>query len=253
MWSEVVALFREYMGTGLIVGWFLVSVIYLLFREKRKHVRIVFVYVPVLLLLFFFNPLFSELVYGFVGDEIYYRILWLLPMTVVIAYSAVCLYGQLEGKLRLLFAAVCVVLIAVSGNFIYSNPFFRPAQNRYHMPQTVVDICDAIEVEGREVMAVFPVELIQYVRQYSPVVCMPYGREQTVDRWNRWDDLYGLMEAQVVDVERLSELAKQRMCHYVILPEDRELKGRFEDYDYILFDVIGGYAIYRDTTVYIGL
>ena len=253
MWNEVISLFREYMGTGLLVGWFLLAVLYLLVKEKRKHIRIVFVYVPVILLLLYFNPLFAKIVYGFVGNEIYYRILWLVPMTVVIAYGAVHLYGNIKSKLRILFVAVCGVLIVISGSYIYSNPHFQKAENLYHMPQTVVDICDAIEVEGREVMALFPVEMLQYVRQYSPVVCMPYGREQIVDRWNYYNEMYMIMEAEVVDVERLAVLAKEWLCHYIILPEDQELKGSFYDYDYILFDTIGGYHIYQDTTVYIGL
>ena len=59
---------------------------------------------------------------------------------------------------------MCAVLVMLSGSFIYSNEFFNRAENLYHVPQSVVDICDAIEVEGREVMAVFPAELLQYVR-----------------------------------------------------------------------------------------
>lgn len=253
MWNEVIILFREYMGTGLIIGWFLLAVIYLLFREKRKHIKLLFVYVPIVLLLLFFNPLFAKIVYSFVGEEIYYRILWLIPITVVIAYSIVHLYGTLKGRFRILFACVCGALVIASGSYIYSNPYFQKAENLYHVPQSVADICDAIEVEGREVMAVFPVEMLQYVRQYSPVVCMPYGREQTVVRWNIYDELYQMMEAEVIDASRLAELAKERLCHYIILPQEQKIDGNLLQYDYILFDTIDGYDIYQDMTIYIGL
>lgn len=253
MWNQVITLFQEYMGTGLIVGWFLIAVIYLLLKEKRKHIRILFVYLPILLLLLFFNPLFAKVLYAFVGDEIYYRILWLMPITVVIAYAVVHIYGTLKGRLRITFACVCGVLLMISGSYIYSNPYFKKADNLYHIPRTVVDICDAIEVEGREVMAVFPAEMLQYVRQYSPVVCMPYGREQTVYRWYVYDELYQVMEAEVIDVSGLARLAKERLCHYIILPQEQKLQGDFSDYDYILFDTIDGYHIYQDTTIYIGL
>lgn len=254
MWSDVVTLFREYMGTGLIVGWFLLALAYLLVKEKKKPVRILFVYVPILLLLLFFNPLFAKLLYYFVGDEIYYRILWLIPITVVIAYALISLYSSLKGKKGLFFAAIGCVLIGISGSYIYKNPFFQKAENAYHMPQAVVDICDAIEVKGREVMAVFPSELIQYVRQYSPVIWMPYGREILVDRWGTYHELYEVMEAEVIEVKRLAALAKESHCHYVILAEDKTLNGgNMEDYDYELFGRMDGYVIYRDTTEYIGL
>lgn len=248
MWSNVIALFREYMGTGLIVILFLASVVYLLVKEKRKHIRIVFLYVPVILLLIFFNPLFARLVYSVMDDEIYYRILWLLPITVVTAYAAVRVCEQAKGRARAAVAVCLAAVIMASGSFIYRNPFFRKAENLYHMPQSVVDICDAIEVEGREVMAVFPVELLQYVRQYSPVICMPYGREITVERWSHLSELYDEMEAEEIDAKELAWQAKQEMCHYVILPEDKKINGSLEGYEYRIFDRIQGYVIYRDTS-----
>lgn len=253
MMKEVITLFREYMGTGLIVGWFLLSVVYLLIGEKRKPVRILFVYVPIVLLLLYFNPLFAKIVYAVVKDEIYYRILWLIPVTAVIAYSAVLLYGQAKGRVRALILGVAAVMVVLSGSFIYHNKFFHKAENLYHMPQSVVDICDAIEVDGREVMAAFPVELLQYVRQYSPVVCMPYGREITVERWEYSHKLYDLMEAEWIDVEELVPAARESGCHYVVLPAGKKLEGNFLEHEYELFGEIGGYVIYRDTTIYIGL
>ena len=59
---EALKLFQEYMGTGLIMIWFLVSLLYLWVTEKRKHIRILFVYVPLVLLLVFFNPLVAKII-----------------------------------------------------------------------------------------------------------------------------------------------------------------------------------------------
>ncbi len=251
MWSDVVALFRAYMGAGLIVMLFCISLIYLWLREERKHIRILFLYMPVILLLLYFNPLFSRLVYGMAGNEIYYRILWLLPITIVIAYTCVHIIGRLsDGKAsrkKLVAAALCMAgIIGVSGSFIYNNPYFHKAENLYHVPDSVVHICDAINVPGREVMALFPMELLQYVRQYSPVTCMPYGREAVVERWTYYDPLYNAMEAEVVDMAELVPLVREVGCHYVILPVNKERKGKPEDYGWIWFGETDGYVIYRD-------
>lgn len=250
-WQVSNDFFKYYMGTGLIVIWYLAATIYLLVREKRKPVRILFVYVPLILLLIFFNPLITLVIYHYVDTEIYYRILWLLPMTVVIAFAIVEIYGRLKGKQRTFFAITAALLVMVSGSFVYRDPLFSKAENAYHVPQSVVDICDAIEVEGREVMAVFPSELIQYVRQYSPVVCMPYGREITVERWNYTTEnaLFDAMEAEVIDAEQLSGLAREAACAYIILPEDKGTDGDLKDYDYETFGQVEGYVIYKDSTV----
>lgn len=252
MWDTIIELFRNYMGTGLILAWFFAAMVYLFVKEEDKGKRILFLYVPVILLLLFFNPLFIKVIYGFVGEEVYYRVLWLLPVTIVLAYTILRIYGKLQGRQRNIFLWICVFLIFLSGSCIYTDRQFSKADNLYHIPGEVKEVCDAIEVEGREVMAAFPSEMILYVRQYSPLICMPYGREVLVDRWNLGNDLYAVMDAETVDAKELATLAKQYNCHYVILRDDKEMLGDLEAYDYILFDVIGEYRIYQDTTVYIG-
>lgn len=255
MWSVANEYFGLYMGTGLIVIWYLAATIYLAIAEKRKNIRIMFVYVPLILLLIYFNPLFTWIVYNYIDSEIYYRILWLLPITIVIAFATVEIYGKLQEKKRALFAVVTAGLMMVSGSYVYNDGFFKEAENFYHVPQSVVDICDAIEVEGREVMAVFPKELLQYVRQYSPVVCMPYGRETTVQSWDdEWhfasnNDLFQAMEAEVIDAKQLAELARANLCAYIILPEDKKVDGSLNAYDFETFGQVEGYIIYKDSTV----
>lgn len=242
MWY--ITMFREYMGDGLIVGWFLLSVVYLLLKETKKPVRILCVYMPIILLLLFLNPFFAKIVSSI--EEVYWRILWLLPVTITIAYAAVHLYQSFKGKLRIIVAICYFVLIMISGSLIYQDVGYKQAENMYHMPQTVVDICDAIVVEGREVMALVPDEMLEYVRQYAPEVCMPYGRE--IFSWDL-NELHQLMLKEVIDVDRLAELAKGYLCHYVILPCEKQLDGDMLKYDYVLFDQIDGYVIYKDTTM----
>lgn len=249
MWSHMLNLFQEYMGSGLIVIWFLISLIYLWITEKRKPIRILFLYVPLILLLLFFNPVFAKLVFEAAGDEIYYRILWLLPITVVIAFATVEIWKRLEGRRKSCFLVASVAIIVISGKYVYSNEYFQKAENLYHIPQTVVDICDAIEVEGREVKAIFPLEMVQYVRQYSPVICMPYGREIIVESWQFWNPLYDVMEADVIDPGLLASGCREQWTAYIILPKDKPVNGSLTDYDFEVFAEIDEYVIYKDATV----
>lgn len=247
MWDIARTLFWEYMGTGLVMILYLLSVVYLWAKEERKYVRILFVYVPVILLLLFFNPLFARIVYNLAGDEIYYRILWLLPVTVTIAYAAAVVYCRLPDKSRAVFVLAAAAGIVMSGSYVYSNPYFHRAENLYHVPDSVVHICDAIAVPGREVQAVFPLELVQYVRQYGPTICMPYGRETTVERWNSWGELPEEMEKEEIDLGRLAPLTKESRCCYIVLSEEKEIIGNPAEYGWIEFGRTDGFVIYRDT------
>ena len=124
---EALKLFQEYMGTGLIMIWFLVSLLYLWVTEKRKHIRILFVYVPLVLLLIFFNPLVAKIISGLADGEIYYRILWLLPVTPVVAFTAISLCGKLRGYLKYVGITVALILFMLSGSLIYRTvPFDIP-------------------------------------------------------------------------------------------------------------------------------
>lgn len=249
MWSEIAAVFREYMGMGLIVVLYLFSLVYLYLKEEKKYIRILFIYLPIGILLLFFNPLFARIVYRAADEEIYYRILWLLPLTAGIAYTACHICGRLRGRLKYGAVVVMAVIIMISGRCVYDSPYFTVAENPYHVPDSVVHICDAIIVPGREVMAAFPGEMLHYVRQYSSLVCMPYGRETLVERWYAGTELSLVMEQEPLDLEAAVPLLRERGCHYVILREGRQTLGDAAEYGWEVFGETDGYVIYRDTAI----
>ncbi len=249
--SRSVMMFQDYMGTGLIMAWFLLSLVYLFLRENKKQTRILFIYVPVVILLLFFNPVFAQKLSEYLGDEIYYRILWLGPGTPVLAYTIVHICVSLKGKFRMFFVLGAVCVIGLSGSYIYADRFFGKAENLYHIPESVVEICNAIESPGREIQAVFPLNMVQYVRQYSSSVRMPYGREMLMNAdWNGWRDAEELceaMEADVIDASELGQLARMTYCTYIILPQNKKIVGNLSSENYVKYAEIQGYCIYKDT------
>lgn len=246
---NAVSLFSEYMGNGLLLIFYLAGTVYLYVTENRRIYRLVFVYLPALILLFFFNPLFYRMFYRLLEGEIYYRILWLLPVSMGIGFTVVSIVSKLQGIRRVFFIALSIVLISMGGSFMFSNPFFSKAENPYHVPQTVVELCDALRVEGREVMVAMPMEFVNYVRQYDATICMPYGR--TADLY--FDELGFMLEQEELEVPKIVEKARQRSCHYIVLAQSKKNHNEFLDYEYEAIRVVNGYVIYKDTTQYFGL
>ena len=245
MWNEIADFYGKYVGAGMLTALFLAVVIYLFVTEKNKTTRIIFLYVPVLLLLLFFNPLFAKVVYLFTGDEIYWRILWLVPVVPVLAYGAVKIILSVNGKKRIVAGVGMALILMISGRLVYKNSDFSKAENVYHIPQTVVNLCEAIR-EEEIVRAAFPVEHLHYVRQYTQDIYMPYGREMVIEEWLGQDSLYDLMVAPILDVATITEQLRSRDCEYVVFSEEKELDGRFEDYDFEFFHETDGYIVYRD-------
>ena len=143
--------------------------------------------------------------------------------------------------------------IVATGDYVYDNPYFGPAYNRFHVPQTVALVCDAIIVEGREVRAVFPDEMLPFVRQYTANVCMPYGREMAVERWENDNPLYDAMKEEEADCEKIASLAAEQGCHYIILHETKPGQEGFEKTGYRYVETAAGYRIYLQDGVYLGL
>lgn len=245
--------FHKYMGTGIMLLWYIAALIYLSLREKRRPARILFLYVPLILLLVILNPLFAVIYEKFLGMEIYFRNLWLLPVTVTLAYCPVRICrewfpeeGKKQDLRRGLLCLSMAVLILLSGKPVYQNPLFSRAENIHHVPREMVQICDMISLDGREVMAAFPAEHLLYVRQYTGKVCMPYGRDALQGYFR---ELYHVLQADCIDVERMAALAKEQKCHYVIFSKEKTLEGRMEDYDYEWFGETEHYLVYRDNTM----
>lgn len=255
--QEILQVYREYIGTGMLGALFFAAVFYLGFEEKVPERKLVFVIVPVILTGLFGCPVFAWFVNKYLEEEIYYRFLWLLPVVAVTSYAGVRLVLRVSGAGRIwAFLGVCGIIM-VCGDYVYDNPYFERAENLYHVPQTVAEICDEIIVEGREVRAVFPGEMVQYVRQYTPFVCMPYGREMIVERWRIASEMYEVYELGLPDgivrAKTLAETARKYEVHYIIWDTGRDMSGDLRTQDFVLVDVIDGYAIYRDELANLGI
>ncbi|MEG1847640.1 MAG: hypothetical protein RRX92_09630 [Lachnospiraceae bacterium] len=250
MMTQVIEIFRLYHGSSLYMTLFCCGLLYLWLTEQDKSLRVVLIYVSATILFLFFFPLFSYFMIHFILDgEVYYRILWFLPMSIVVAYAAVRVISRQTQMLRkvVLSLMVCLVL-CMGGDYTYDNPTFEPTENLYHLPQTVVDICDAImPQEGEEwVCAAMPQELLSYVRQYTTQIHMPYGRAVLIKRWNLPHPMYDTMEAAVIDVKLLTEQAREYGCHYIVLEESRAMDGNPEEQGFRLVTNVDGYNIYLD-------
>jgi len=246
--ETILEIFKAYNGTGYYCILFIIALIYLWFTEEDKRIKALLVYSPTLIQILFFIPYFY-MIYNRLDEGTYYRILWLLPMVVVIAYAGCKVIG-VHTKIGL---ALLSAILVISGTYVYKSVYMSKAENYYHLPQEVVDICEKIEPEeGRErVWAVVPAELAHYVRQYTTTIQLAYGRDSMVMSWKRLENpLYDLYSEPIMDVDKLSEYATEYYCNYVVLDKERILKGgKPEDLGLTLIGETEHYDIYRNEKV----
>lgn len=241
--ENIIDIFKAYNGTGYYCILFIAALIYLWFSEEDKSIRAILVIAPTIIQILFFVPYFY-MIYNMLDEGTYYRILWLLPMTLVIAYAGCKVIGD-NTKMGLVIMSMILI---ISGSLVYTSVNMSRAENPYHLPAEAVALCDMVmPEEGEErVWVAFPPDMVHFVRQYTTEIQMPYGRESIVESWLREDnDMYNLYLMQVMPADRLAELAERYYCNYVVLERERQVDGVMEDYGMHLVGETDNYLVYR--------
>jgi len=147
--------FSEFKGTGMYIALFLISIIYIGIKEENKKVKRFIIYYSVITLLITLNPIFNKIVRPIFTDSVYWRVYWIIPLGVTIAYAAVKVINESEGKIQKVIIAISICLIIiVSGKYIYvyenyvevGNPY-KGAKEHYILDIDDSEFCKSIVSE----------------------------------------------------------------------------------------------------------
>ncbi len=242
---ENVVTFKLYGGNGFLLVLFLASLAYLLITEKDMRKKLVIAIAPFIVLLLFFLPITKIAFVAILddGSDTYYRIMWMLPMGICIAYAG-CRIFEAHKRIGIVVVSALIILC---GSIVYKNQYVSKAENLYHIPQVAIDICDVISPDEGEprVRAVFPEELVHFVRQYDTNIMMPYGRD--IIAWNYYNAVHEAFEkVETINAEELLAATRETKCRYIIMHKDRSIDVPLEELGLTIVDTIGGYNIYED-------
>ncbi len=247
---------KLFFGNPVLPIILLASAIYLVITEKDISKKIILGILPIVMLTGFLLPI-TKIVYVAAfddGSDTYYRLLWLIPMYLVIGYAACKLIFSFESKIRQRIAIVAaLVIVVLSGSLVYLNQYMSVAENMYHIPQYVIDVCDVILPKDRtqRVRALFPSELVHFVRQYDTNILMPYGREMLAVQWDYYNAVYDAYEKpEVINAEALLEATRQAKCLYIVVRTDRKVDVSLVTMGLKLVRTVGDYLIYVDPEVH---
>ena len=269
--TSIIGVLEQYRGGGFLLVLYAAAFVYLFVKEKDATARALFVYMPLMIFILFLMPPVHFL-YSKVEPDAYYRLLWMLPMAATVALAA----ARIARKTKLVGLAAVIALIILGGRFTYSNVNVLPAENRLHISQAAIDISDfilndfdALQAENgisrsaipdfpasilsgdegfwdSRVKAAFPGELVQFTRQYTSRINMPFGREMMVPQWPYHNDVFSEMElAETVDAAALAEVLKEAGCGYLVLNAAKPVKGDLAEYGYEAVVLLDGYNIFR--------
>lgn len=245
--KTILTVYQNYGGDSAMTVIVAASILYLWVTEEKKEIKLLFVYLTAgILALFFFPPFAWAAMNFFLDSGVYYRFLWLIPMGMTVSYALARAVSKIETRRkRIVISVVFSLLLMRSGSLVYQNPMVTKAENLYHLPQSVIAAADVMHVEGRDVKAVVPGEMLQFIRQYDASIHLAYGREALVDGWSN-NPLYDAMEANPVRSFAITDYAKQQGVEYIVLRSGTPIAGGkpIGKYEFSYLTTVENYDIY---------
>jgi hypothetical protein len=228
---------------------FLLCIVWILWKEKDWTKKILLGILPLVFLFFYWCPLTGLLFMKLLGENVYWRILWLLLLAVIIPYGFCLLIRQVHGLLRNVIFIGCMAVIVLGGKQVLSDEWFEPSVNAYKIPQNVIEVCELLP---GNIHAMVSNRLMPYIRMYDPTITLEYGRNALAYNTLEEDALFSnqllYLEAQKseIDLSVLIPLAKEVNVECFVFSNNRTYIGEWEDYGYEKYGQTDEFTIFME-------
>ena len=278
--QSVLAWYHQYFGTGAMGLAFALALVWLWKKRRGFAQSMALALTGIVISAVCFFPLTARVIMKIIGERVYWRVFWMLPLVSVLALAMTELVSQAgreddestnggtkRASVRLLdnkrlrktgAALLCLVLIGINGSFVFSDTFFTPRENNYKLPTPVIRVADAIQshakashIKKRRRRIVGPISIAETIRLYDAGLKQYYGRSAESNPAMQ-GTLYQQINADEPDYELLAECVRRARLRYVILTTSQDNREAMEN---LAFEVIfddNGYVVYFDMTRYRG-
>lgn len=226
----------------------IVCVLVILCIEKNGTKKILIGILPLVFLFFYWCPLTGMLFMKLLGENVYWRILWLLLLAVIIPYAFCLVLKKLNGIRRQTVFLMFILLTVLSGKKVLSTEWFEASTNVYKVPQYVVSVCDLLP---GNIHVLASNRLTPYLRLYDPTLTLEYARNALV--FNTREEVYGpvanlykAVQEPEIDVDFVAPLAKEEGCTFLIFSVNRTYRGDWSDYGYKEYGSTDEFVIFVD-------
>ena len=241
--------FTDTFGGAWIFPMLLIGIVWILRKEKDRMRKILLGILPLVFLFFYWCPLTGLFFMKALGENVYWRILWLLLLAVIIPYAGCLLLKRLSGIRRQLVFLVLMAVIGLGGKCVLSSEWFEVSTNDYKVPENVMQIADLLP---ENVHVVASNRLTPYLRLRDPSLTLEYARnalQYNVPQDNMVGpmiELYWALQEEEIDVGKAAPLAKEEKCTFVIVSKGHTYNGNWEDYGYKLYHETDEFTIFVD-------
>ena len=243
----------QFNDEGLHFILMFLALAYILVRKEETYHRRLFIGYSILFTIVYFCPFTSYFITKAIGKLVYWRMLWMMPLPVIIAYVAVKLWNRLEKKwVRAVSIGAFAAVLVLLGQFIYvENSPYETRANWEKIPTSPIAICDIVNAsrgsEDEWVLLAAPEDMVPYIRVYDASIHQVYGR-----KGNYWKAGKGgryivkALDDPVLDYETLVKKCRNIKCNYIVLPDGEGREDGMAVYHFEVIGRVGSYVVYKD-------
>lgn len=240
-----------YIGCGYHHILFLLALLFLAVNYKEKENRKWLAGYSVLFAAVYLCPLSARLIMKYcIGYLVYWRMFWMLPSALIIAYAAakLCTKWKHAGAQVLCMALLTLVIVLAGENpYVGADAPYVRAHNLQKLPADACQVTDIILEnleEGERAVAVVPDALTGYIRQYDASVELVYGRKSKLKK--RRKRLHRQMNKEEPNFRKIVRLSRKLGANYLVYPADETQNLQIEERGFVQIGRVGGYVIYKD-------
>lgn len=258
--NEIKTLYKYFNGENYVFfAVFLISIVIIFTREKNKRIKDFFVGYTLVIFLVIWNPICIYLLNKFINIGSMYRIYYMLPNILTIAY-AMTKVVEIESKVRKAIAvlAMCFVIINC-GRLFYNELTMIKVNNNFKLPDEDVEIARIIADDEQTdyKKALVPYGMSSHIRQIEPQIKMLYTRVVTNIKDANGnsmpqdsDDPANYRPVQILNsgnARDIAEMCRKNKVNYVVMNKSTQLIESMENYGFELYKSTDNYNVYKLT------
>ncbi len=250
----LVKLFMDHYGDRAILILLILSGVYLFAEAEDIRKKILFPTIVTCILIF--NPLFQRYLSG---RTVYWRMIWVIPETMIIAFAFVKMLQKIHKRLAMLVMAAFLMLVVMFfGTNVYHAAGFSKNEMSvkamcYKINPAVIHIADAMLKYDDKPGCIVPQDLYTELRQYNGNIEMAYGRdmESYIETKTGEDDaVYEQMESLTPDYSIVCDAAVYCNYDFIVTYADRPINEKLiSKYNYKEIAKTDGKIIYYNSDV----
>ena len=212
--------FNRYVGEGRIAGFGFLAIIfvtayYLREESENKDVAYAFGFFSILTLSLALNIFVAKYFVKIIESGVYWRMYWLVPTSIIMPIAFTELVTITNKRVnKLLVTGMIVMLVAMTGKWIFTEDHFEKVANYYKIPDhllEVIMVASADEEENKKLAG--PLEALVYTRQVDGTINLAANRSFT-DNYGKNSLITYIKEGQI---NKILPKSKNADVNYIIM------------------------------------